>query len=376
MTRATLLVAVACLAALVACGDLKEQSGDSDGLDAEGAQHLVIGGGLSETLGVLSVRPDGSFDYAGDVAKTGSAISAAAPRGGDLYAVCSLSNSVVVYDAKLNVRREVSVGENVNPISLAFVDDHLAWVTGGLSNDVRLVDLGPGVAAGERVLHVTALPAGEALPRDAGVAQSWARPAAIVAVGDEVLAVLGNLDAGWRAAGPSLVVVLGAAGGQLRGVIELEGRDAAGAVYDAERGVVWIASAGDHATGSGFVGNGLLEAVDPTTREIVRTIEVDAAPFEVLIGPSGLAYLGNGRDGRVLVVDLETGETTATVDLRRHVPESGLSFVSALALDAAGLVYATDFNSDYLYVIDPAADHAIIHEQIVVDGPDTLTFLD
>jgi len=95
----------------------------------------------------------------------------------------------------------------------------------------------------------------------------------------------------------------------------------------------------------------------------------------MVIAPSGLAYLENGADGLVLVVDLDAGAPLPSIDLRRHVPPSGLSYISGLALDPAGRLYAVDFNSDYLYVVDPAQDNKVIYETTVNDGPNTLTFL-
>lgn len=368
-----LFCALLCVLLLTACAD--DEQTDDEFRDGDAA-YLVIGGGFSETLSVLRVAPGPSFELFADVAPTGSAINHAVYRDENLYAVCSLSNSVVVYDRDLHVEREVSVGEGTNPMYLVFADEQTAWVTDLVANDVRLVDLAPGVDADERVLAVVAMPAGDALPRDADVTQSWARPGGMAAVGGRLFVALSHLSGEFIAGGPGLIAVIDEDARTLETTIELEGRDTVQVVYDETRGVLWAVSAGDFATGAGFVGNGMLEALDPETLQIVARIAIDGAPYEALLGDDSTAYLGNGGDGRLLAVDLDDGAQRESIDLRRHEGEAGLSFVSALARDADGLLYVAELNSDYLYVLDPARDHAIVAEFAVNDGPDTLTFID
>jgi len=268
----------------------------------------------------------------------------------------------------------VSVGAGVNPMTMVLEPDKLAWVGGFVSNDVRLVDLAPGVAADERVLEIIPMPAGDDLPRDPGIDRSWTRPGGMVRVGDRVFLALSHLEENYVAAGPGLVAVIDDERRELETVLELEGRDTMSVTYDAQRKVVWAVSAGDYVVQQGFAGNGLLEAIDPQTLAIVARIEIDGAPFELLTADDR-GYLCNGRDGNLLVVDLDVGAQLASIDLRRHEGEAGLSFVSALARDPAGFVYAAEFNSDYLYVLDPARDHEIVAEFAVNDGPDTVTFI-
>ncbi|HPQ68827.1 MAG TPA: hypothetical protein PKW95_06840 [bacterium] len=365
----------------LACGcDDTEEGIDSDQNFHDDSDHdsaaypyfLVIGGGLSETLSVLRVEENRGYTMYDDLVATGSAINQTLTDGEDFFAVCSLSNSVVVYDLDLNVKREVSVGEGVNPMSMVLADDELAWVSGFVSNDVRLVDLSAG--ADERVLEIIPMPAGDDLPRDPGVEHSWTRPGGMARVGERVFMALSHLEETYVAAGPGLVAVIDEQQGELETVLELTGRDTMSLTYDAQRGVVWAVSAGDYVVQQGFTGNGLLEAIDPQTLEIVARVDIDGAPFELLTADA-FGYLCNGRDGNLLVVDLDDGAQRQSIDLRRHEGDAGLSFVSALALDPAGFVYAAEFNSDYLYVLDPARDHEIVAEFAVNDGPDTLTFI-
>jgi DNA-binding beta-propeller fold protein YncE len=362
---------------LAGCDDLEPKTGGEFHNNGSGEYpyYLAIGGGLSETLSVLRIDEGPAFKLYDDVALTGAAINQTVTQDSGFYAVCSLSNSVVVYDRDLQVQREVSLGAGANPMNLAFVDERTAWVSDFLADDVRLVDLGPGVAADQRLLATVAMPAGDDLPHDAGATQTWARPNGVAAVNGEVFVALSNLSATWTPGGPGQIAVIDSQERSLVDRITLAGRDPIGLTWDASRGVIWTASAGDYDEASGFVGNGTVEAIEPATHEIVARIDVEGAPFELTVATTGLGYLTNGRDGRALVVDLDAGEARAPLDLRRHLPPSGLSFISALALDPAGRLYAADFNSDYLYVLDPANDHAVIHEAVVNDGPDTLGFL-
>jgi DNA-binding beta-propeller fold protein YncE len=375
-------LAVWLLAAAVAgCGDLKAQISGADFRGDDGntnpnayPYYLAIGGGLSETISILKVREGPTFEIFQNVAPTDMAINDAVATATAFYTVCSLSNSVVVYDLNLNVIREAEVGAGANPMNLALAAGQTGWVSDFLANDVRLVNLGPG-PAGQAVQATVALPDSAALPHDAGVTTSWARPDGVALVGGTLFVALSNLSAQWTPAGPGQLALVDTATATLAGVVTLQGRDPIGVMYDDARKLVWVCSAGDYHNSVGFVGDGLLEGVDPTTQAVVRRIAVQGAPFVPLIAPSGLAYLENGLDGEVLVVDLDAGRQLPSIDLRLHVPGSGLSYISGLALDPAGRLYAVDFNSDYLYVIDPAQDNKVIYQTIVNDGPNTLTFL-
>lgn len=375
------LVAILLLLFAPACGDLEEESGDSSDVfvddDAGGAYpyYLAVGGGLSETFSILKINTGRKYEFYKDIALTGSGINQVAARDDELVAVCSLSNSLAVYDTQLNLRREVSVGEGANPMSVAFAPDGTAWVANLLTDDVRQLDLRAGVPAGERLRRTVPLPAGDALPRDPGVAAGWARPNGLTIVGETLVVGLSNLEDKWNPAGPSMAVFLSTTTGEIEESVTLTGRKAVGLHYDAERDLVWVCSAGDMNTPEEFLGNGRLEAIDPVTRQVTVDIPIAGSPMEMLIGSDGLAYLGNGMDGRLLLVDLDEAEQLPSVDLRRHPVPSGLSFISGLALDPDGFLYVVDFNSDYLYVLNPADDHALVDELVVNDGPDTLTFL-
>lgn len=377
-----LLLLIVWMPIVTACEELKEQEGAAEFRLAEGPEngsdypyYLVIGGGLSETLSVLRIEAGPSFTMFTDVAPTGSAIHFSTYHDNSLYAVCSLSNSVVVYDSDLNVLREVSVGEGANPLALDLADGNTAWLVNFVSQDVRLVDLAADVSSHQRIRRVVSMPAGDQLPRDDGVEQTWSRPSSLIYLNQRLFVTLANLDERFVAGGPGLLAVIDAENGEVAALPQLSGRDPVFLTYDQNRDLLWICQAGDAVPETGYLGNGLLEAVDLETLEVRRQIEIDGAPFEMLIADANIAYLANGMDGRLLLVDLESEKQLESIELRSTSDGNELAYVSAIAMDPAGYLYAAEFNSDHLYVLDPANDHEIVASFVVNDGPDTLTFI-
>jgi len=372
-----ILLLLSAATAGIGCDDLEEQEEETDigdGDEAEYPFYLVIGGGLSETLSVLRIEEGPSFELFNDVVLTGSAINQTLWHDDSFYAVCSLSHSVIIYNGDLDIRREVSVGVGSNPMNAALSEDDTAWISGMVSGDVRLVDLGAGVDEDDRLLATVEF-SDDLLPHDEGTDQTWPRPNGVVLRDQWLWVVLSNLEDNWLAGGPGVLAVVDTDDESVDGAVTLQGRDPIGVLWDEERNLLWVVSAGDYVTGEGFAGNGLLEAVDIEEREVVQTIEVEGAPFELLIADSSLGYLVNGQDGRLLVVDLDEGEQLDSIDLRDDDDTYGLSFISALAVDPEGLLYVAEFNNDKLFVIDPAQNHDVIAEFVVNDGPDTLTFI-
>ena len=99
------------VALLAACDDLPADDAGVRADDNAGDYpfYLVIGGGLSETLSVLAIDEGPTFALFADVALTGTAINQTTVLDDALFAVCSLSNSVAIYDRDVNLQREISV---------------------------------------------------------------------------------------------------------------------------------------------------------------------------------------------------------------------------------------------------------------------------
>ena len=366
--RKTIPIILALLVFLLvaSCDDLKEQSGEtvhlrSGGDDFAYPYFLVIGGGLSETLSVLRIDEGPTFELFNDVAQTGASINDTVLHENKLYAVCSLSNSVVLHDTyDLAAIDEFSIGSGKNPMNLAFVDESRGYIANLLGNSVSVFDF-----SGEgKLLADISIPSGQD-----GI---WSRPTWCTTIDDRVYCALANLNQHWAAGTNGAVTVIDPQNNTIESIIAVQGRDTVAVVHQDNAPYAWVLSAGDFTTDQGYAGNGVVEKLDLGTGEITDIIETGGAPFELAVNEKGIAYLGNGLDGRILTFDTETLETGEPVDLREG---DKLSFISALAMDGHGLLYAAEFNSDHLVIIDTLNDNEIIAAFTVNDGPDTLTFV-
>jgi len=380
-----LLLFAALLATLAAgCEDLVEQReelptlhvNDDDSRDVskpwEYPYYLVIGGGYSETLSLLTVSGPGEFSLVNDVQLTGSGINDTVVREGELFAACSLTNSVVVYDTQdLSIKREVSVGTSQNPMALAFYESKRAYLANYVSNAITYFDLADEEGG---ALAVIAMPSGNDLPRDAGVEETWARPNDVVVAGNRVYATLGNLQGLHTAGGPGLVAVIDAPSQSLVKSIELTGRDTVGMHLDEDAGLLYAVSAGEF-DDTWFIGNGVVEIINLASEKITGTVHLNGSPFEMVIAAGGAAFCNNGKEGVILSFDTKTLEVLDPIDIRDPGDELALSFASALAVDGNGYLYAAEFNHDKLFVIDTHNSNDIIAVFVVNDGPDTLSFI-
>ena len=336
-------VVAACLLALLAlglaaCDPVEEEGGDdpelnTDDDDSEGDDdvnpdddddddgwdypyYLVVGNGQAETLDLVTITGRESFAIDTDVRPTGSAINQTLTRGDGLYAVCSLSNSVIVYAlSDLAIEREISLGVGNNPMAIAFASDYTAYVTNFVPDTVTLYDLAAGTDEGDRLMATIPMPDSDALPVDTPGTQTWARPNGIEHVGGRVYVALSNLSGTFVASGPGVLAVVDGTSKAINNVIELTGRDPIAVVHDAATDRLLVASAGDFDSFEGFVGNGGVDVIDLETEERVDFIETGGAPFELTICPNRKAFAGNGREAVVLSFDADSGEVLPSVDI-------------------------------------------------------------
>ncbi|MCZ7582811.1 MAG: hypothetical protein M5R36_05445 [Deltaproteobacteria bacterium] len=378
---AALLIGMAVMA--LACGDLEEEEGDApditphddenDGADNDDVTepweypyYLIIGGGVSETLSVLTINGPGEFSLANDVQLTGPSISETEVAYGKLFAVCSLSHSVIEYALDdLDIETEIGVGAGSNPLEIAFRSASRAYLPAFQSNDVRVID--PGDDAGEP-LAVIPLPAGDELPSDGG--ETWARPGSAEIAGGKLFVALSNLGGAHTAGGPGLLAVIDPDENVVTRVIELEGRDAAGMFLDRAADRLYVLSLGDY--DEGFVGNGKVERVDPAGGTVEAVIETGGSPAEMTVASDGIAYLANARRGSLLRFDPSANDVLPEIDLPT---DDGLSYASAVAADGNGFLYVSEFNGDGLFVLDLENGAEIVGSFTVNDGPDTLSFI-
>lgn len=391
---ALIILLLACLTA-IACEPLEEQGDDSDvDLDDDDDDnddpgdddddddgwtypyHLVIGGGLSETLDLVTIEGRGEAGIQNDVRPTASAINQTLVYRDELYAVCSLSHSVIVYDLDhLDLEREFSLGVGSNPMTLAFHRDFRAYVSNYVTNDVTLYDLDPDFAGAERLLAAIPMPGEGELPADNPGEPAWARPGGVVVLGDQVYVSLSNLQGRHMAAGPGVIVVIDALTNQITDSIETVGRDLIALWHDAPGGVLFSTAAGDWQEGQGFIGNGGVDVLDLDTGVLVDYIDTGGTPFEMTVCPNRRAYLGNGKEAIVLSFDADTGEILPSINIKEPDDPLGLSYASALVCDGNNVLYAADFNHDVLFIIDTQDGNRILEQLETNDGPDTLSLI-
>lgn len=373
------LILLLALIIMPACDPLEEKSGDAfnipNGGDWSFPYSLVIGGGLSETLDLATIQGPGELDLRHDVRRTGSGISQTVIYDDELYALCSLSHSVIVYDlVDLEIKREIGLGLGNNPIALAFGPEKNAFITNYITNTVTVYRLGPDIPEADRLLTTIPMPDQNQLPHDSG-SVGWARPSGIVYIDGRVFVALSNLGDVHTAAGDGLVAVIDAQDYSIEALIQLSGRDTLALWHDQHGERLFVVSAGSYKSGEGFVGDGLVEIVDLVGLQIVDSLEVDGSPFEIAVCPNRMAFLGNGKEAVVLGFDLDTLEPIDPVTLDSGGGPAELSFASALACDGNNLLYVTDFNSDQLFVIDTEDQNKILLRTGTTDGPDTMTLI-
>jgi len=316
--------------------------------------------GLGETISAISSGMPREIDN--NIVQTGIGPNQILLHDNEVYVVNSMNNSISVYSViPLVLRRQLALGDGANPFMMAFADNDRCFVSLLMTNRVAIVHRYAGI---EQILE---LPSSDELPRDPGT-DTYARPEAVALVNGLIYVACANLDAAWTAGGPGVVCVFDPVSGQRLRMIESCGRNTVGLHTDpAQPDVLFVMNAGDYQSGSGYIGNGTIGAFDVQLDDWRWIAPCGEAPLEAQTA-GGILVAANARDGQLLRLDVETGAVLPPVML--PVSGGGLSFVSGLAADAEGRIWATEFNHDHLYLIDPVAPAIIEGPYILGDGPD------
>ncbi|HDH96572.1 MAG TPA: hypothetical protein ENF73_02445 [Proteobacteria bacterium] len=284
-------------------------------------------------------------------------------RDDRVYGLCSLSNSVIIYDrGDLGILAEHSLGEGKNPISFCFDGDGRMWVSNFISETVEVYRLADGEP--KRI---------KSFDLSGATSPGSSRPGGVACAGSRVFVVLSNLDDDFLPAGKSAVAAFDTDTLEELGVFDIDGKDAIAAAYREDDGLLYITCAGDYEQGSGFVGNGRLVAFDPDALAESWSMDISGAPFEIVLWRN-IAFMGNGAEGKILVADIETREELEPLDIRSN-GQSGLSYASALAVVPPDVLVAAEFNGDRLLAID-ANELSVLADFRVCDGPDALAVLE
>ncbi|GEM_PF-1861863 len=286
----------------------------------------------------------------------------------ELFVVNSLSNSITVYDAStLNMKpeRSISVGAGRNPFLMSQPVAGRSFVTNLIANTVSVLDL-----YGSDVVTEIELPGGSDLPHDPGET-TWARPSGVFQLDDTVYVACANLGSDFTAAGPGVICRIDVNSMNLVDWFESGGRNPMSITHDSRYpDLLWFVHAGDYS--GGFDNNGNIAVYSVAQHAIIETIPMFDAPIEIVFGPDR-AYASSGSDGRILRIDLSTFERLAPIDLPTY--GQGLNFVSALGISPDQELWATEFNHDRLFIIDPVQSDVIRYDRLVGDGPDAMAFV-
>jgi len=132
--------------------------------------------------------------------------------------------------------------------------------------------------------------------------------------------------------------------------------------YDATRELLYVVCAGDIQFDESFVphatGDAYLEVVDPLAQSVVDSINLGPiGAGRIALSPDvSCAYFGSALSGNVYKVDLASRSVLRGADDPITVTDE-YTFISDLAFSPDGhWLLATSFNTDELYVIDPATD--------------------
>ena len=111
-----------------------------------------------------------------------------------------------------------------------------------------------------------------------------------------------------------------------------------------------------------------MESVDLASNEVFQVIEMDGAPLDGEVGPNEVIFLENAKEGKILKADLIDGTELQGIELPKY--GTIFNYASSIAI-LPGLICATDFNTDRLYLIDQSMED-VIAELNTGDGPDSI----
>jgi hypothetical protein len=359
MKRSVLLIII--ILSLAACDKAPVQGsseGESEGLSGA----FLILNNLGETLSVA--YPDGTVKN--DVQLTGESPNDIILDPPYIYIINSLSNSVLVLgETDLKVVTEIGLGTGKNPMNACVISSGVIAVTEFRKGLLDIVDI-----AQRKVISTIDL-SSITLPSDVQGIKGNVFPTGVAFSSGYIFVCLSNLtDAygGLTAAGSGMVAVIDSADYSLKETIILKGADPVFA--KANGSTVIIACAGQYSGniitgGGGFKGDGTIEVIDAEKLALDYSIDVNAAPFSFSVSETGILYASNAMGGAIARIDLATRELGYI--------STDADFVSSVCSSGTH-IYALDFSSDRLLVLDESGGAAASHA--VGDGPIAILCLD
>lgn len=257
-------------------------------LAAFGERYLLVVGALDGSFTVIDRE---KMETVGQIILENSRmLDSVLVQGERAIVIASGTNEVVTLDlrdpAKPKIESSVSTGEGSNPMSAAFDDDGVLWVSLWLTN--QLLPIADGVA-GEAV----DLPTAEGQPLPTGVA----------AAGGKVYVSLNNLNEAWAPAGNGRLVEVAPASKESELIDLGSGCTNAGHVVSDGRRIFVPC-------GGGFMEeDGAIAAYDVATGAI-QTIATGGSPARLSLHPTrpGVVYAADSGATALIVVDFNEDE--------------------------------------------------------------------
>lgn len=338
-----------------------------------GSQAIILNS-LGETLSAVDKSdPRGIRNNIksgeGSILNAGAAPNQILTKGGLAFILNSLSNNVQIVDLNIpGTLTEISTGVGTNPYFMTLFEHQTGWriyvtnLLGGKGSNGSVVGFKLGAEGYEKIADIE-MPSGNELePYDA---PTKAGPQGICSSNGKIYVTLTNL-AGWSAGGPGWVIVIDPDRNEIVKKIRTGGVNAA-VVYASPYldGRVFVANTGT------YIGDGIIDVIDTVKDEIITSIPIGGAPAVMTVTDKLKGYVTDALGDHLLSFDAAAG--TVLHDDSDPIPVAGGSvpynFLSFVEVDASGLLWATAFGSDELYVLDPQTDEVVEGPYLMGDGP-------
>lgn len=333
---------------------------------------VLIANSLGETLSTFNSKDD---LIENNISTLGQAPNQIVVRGSLAYVVNSLSNSIQIVDlSNFATVREISLGAGKNPMNIAILNKNKAYVTNFVTNTVDVINPSE-TDVSKQILKTIQLPLGADLSPNAGVTANAARPQGAIIKDNKLYVNLANLDTlTYGSGGPGFVCVIDTQTDAIVKEIQTSGTNANGMYSDEDNPhKIYVSCSG----GWGMQ-DGTVEILDTVTDTISKSFRVAGGPGSMAVA-NGKIYAGDIYTGEIMVFDKDSNSSSPSIN-RIVIAETDYvnyiyTMISGIAVDTNGNLYAVEFNSDTLYVIDTATDSVKKGPIITGDGPQALAVI-
>jgi hypothetical protein len=306
---------------------------------------------------------------------TGSAPNQILINGDVGYILNSTSNSVLAFNVQtMMMIFEASVGAGKSPYNMDFINSDELIITNFVGNDCVRMNISENYT-GDRIKATIPMPSGLNLPKDSGVVATSATPESVFVYDNKAFVTLANLDTTtFTAGGPGLLGIIDLTNNQFNSTIQMTGRNTVGLCQNPYAPYqLFVLSAGDMDSNSwAWLNNGKIDVYNMNSPGIIQSVNVDGVPFEMVVASNGYGYITDGAEGTIMTMQISSLTFGSEIEL---VDTTGFNWASGLAIGPNNLLYALEFNSDQMIVIDTASNNEIVDMITTGDGPDAVTVI-